>query len=48
MHSVLFIAPILRCLNESPYEKVGKFQNLLKVLVVLLRLNESPYEKVGK
>ena len=37
-------------LNESPYEKVGKFRVLLHGVnrLSFRRLNESPYEKVGK
>ena len=35
-------------LNESPYEKVGKFKNLLSLVRIIGSLNESPYEKVGK
>ena len=34
-------------LNESPYEKVGKFR-FTGNNAALIRLNESPYEKVGK
>ena len=35
-------------LNESPYEKVGKFRGGRFPPPLCLRLNESPYEKVGK
>ena len=35
------------CLNESPYEKVGKFRGF-PAPFNLTCLNESPYEKVGK
>ena len=35
-------------LNESPYEKVGKYDLIPKTAGLLLDLNESPYEKVGK
>ena len=35
-------------LNESPYEKVGKFIFSLDDALNAVRLNESPYEKVGK
>ena len=35
-------------LNESPYEKVGKFYGLDATDVAQESLNESPYEKVGK
>ena len=35
-------------LNESPYEKVGKFGEQVAAAFVKSGLNESPYEKVGK
>ena len=35
-------------LNESPYEKVGKFITAMVIRAQNLGLNESPYEKVGK
>ena len=35
-------------LNESPYEKVGKFWLLTEEGTMNNSLNESPYEKVGK
>ena len=39
----------LFCLNESPYEKVGKFASgAVEHAKNLAGLNESPYEKVGK
>ena len=38
----------LTCLNESPYEKVGKCSYMASQMTLLLSLNESPYEKVGK
>ena len=36
------------CLNESPYEKVGKFPAMWVDRLKETGLNESPYEKVGK
>ena len=41
-------ANTLLCLNESPYEKVGKYVYEGVHTCVYVRLNESPYEKVGK
>ena len=35
-------------LNESPYEKVGKFNVTSNWTAEQQGLNESPYEKVGK
>ena len=37
-----------RRLNESPYEKVGKSENVFSKPAMKFGLNESPYEKVGK
>ncbi len=46
-HAVLIIHQ--RSLNESPYEKVGKFAVVrASVSSISAGLNESPYEKVGK
>ena len=36
------------CLNESPYEKVGKLCARSARAPTRQGLNESPYEKVGK
>ena len=36
------------CLNESPYEKVGKSARTGTRPLSQTCLNESPYEKVGK
>ena len=36
------------CLNESPYEKVGKWSRCSLLHGNAQGLNESPYEKVGK
>ena len=35
-------------LNESPYEKVGKLDDIFWIADDITDLNESPYEKVGK
>ena len=37
-----------QCLNESPYEKVGKLRVTSRQQSMSTCLNESPYEKVGK
>ena len=36
------------CLNESPYEIVGKWMRLVPLARRSLRLNESPSQKEGK
>ena len=39
---------LMQTLNESPFEKEGKFVDALRRRLQHLSLNESPFEKEGK